>query len=166
MLAGSKTTAIYVTHDQVEAISMADRISVMHQGNIVQAAPPIEVYRNPSARFIGTSPMNFLPATPAGPNKWQVGGQIFTGPNTGRAALHFAIRPENLQPTAQGLRATAKIVEPQGAHLLVTCKIDDALFRFILDSETVVKAGETLTLAPPQPDRVRWFGPETTLAVA
>jgi multiple sugar transport system ATP-binding protein len=169
VLAESKTTAIYVTHDQVEAMSMADRISVMHQGNIVQAASPIEVYRNPSAKFvasfIGNPPMNFLPAAPAGQGKWQVAGQTFTGPNTDKAALQFAIRPEDLKPAEQGLRATAKIVEPLGAHLLVTCQIDDALFRVILDSDTVVKAGQTLTIAP-QPDRVRWFDPETTLAVA
>jgi multiple sugar transport system ATP-binding protein len=169
VLAGSKTTAIYVTHDQVEAMSMADRISVMHQGNIVQAASPIEVYRNPSARFvasfIGNPPMNFLTASQAGQGKWQVAGQTFAGPNTDKAGLLFAIRPEDMQPAEQGLRATAKIVEPLGAHLLVTCQIDDALFRVILDSDASVKAGETLTLAP-QPDRVRWFDPETTLAVA
>ena len=70
-----------------------------------------------------------------------------------------------MQTAEQGLKATAKIVEPLGAHLLVTCQIDDALFRVILDSDAVVKPGQTLTLAP-QPDRVRWFDPETTLAVA
>ena len=78
VLAESKTTAIYVTHDQVEAMSMADRISVMHEGNIVQAASPIEVYRNPAARFvasfIGNPPMNFLPATPAGSGQVEGGG--------------------------------------------------------------------------------------------
>ncbi|SFR40731.1 ABC transporter ATP-binding protein [Litoreibacter janthinus] len=169
VLAESKTTAIYVTHDQVEAMSMADRISVMHQGNIVQAASPIEVYRNPSAKFvasfIGNPPMNFLPATREGGGKWQVAGQSFDGPNADKPALQFAIRPEDMQPAETGILATAKIVEPLGAHLLVTCQIDDALFRVILDSDTVVKAGQTLTLSP-QPDRVRWFDPETTLAVA
>ena len=66
VLATSKTTTIYVTHDQVEAMSLADRIAVMHQGRIVQAASPVEVYRNPAARFVGSfignPPMNFLPA--------------------------------------------------------------------------------------------------------
>mgnify|MGYP000097203388 CR=1 FL=1 len=54
VLAESKTTAVYVTHDQVEAMSMADRISVIHQGEIVQAASPIEVYRNPAAEFVAS----------------------------------------------------------------------------------------------------------------
>ena len=169
VLAESKTTAIYVTHDQVEAMSMADRISVMHEGRIVQAASPIEVYRNPSAQFvasfIGNPPMNFLAATPAGPGKWRVAGQTIDGPQSQNAALQFAIRPEDMHPADQGLVATAKVVEPLGAHLLVTCQVDDALFRVVLDSDTVVRPGQSLTLAP-QPDRVRWFDPETTLAVA
>ena len=168
VLAESKTTAIYVTHDQVEAMSMADRISVMHEGNIVQAASPIEVYRNPAAKFvasfIGNPPMNFLPATPVSNGKWQVAGQTFDGPTTDKAGLQFAIRPEDVQPAEHGIKATAKIVEPLGAHLLVTCQIDDAMFRVILDSDTIVKAGQVLTLAP-QSDRVRWFDLETTTAV-
>jgi multiple sugar transport system ATP-binding protein len=57
------------------------------------------------------------------------------------------------------------VIEPLGAHLLVTCDVDGAMFRAVLDSDTVVKPGDRLTLAP-QTDRVRWFDPETTLAVA
>ncbi len=168
VLAESNTTAIYVTHDQVEAMSMADRISVMHQGKIVQAASPIEVYRNPAAEFvagfIGNPPMNFLPATPSGNGKWTVGGQDMNGPVSSET-LKFAIRPEDLRPSETGLKATAKVVEPLGAHLLVTCDVEGALFRAVLDSDMTVKPGDVLTLAP-QTDRVRWFNPETTLAVA
>ncbi len=169
VLAESKTTAIYVTHDQVEAMSMADRISVMHEGKIVQAASPIEVYRNPAAEFvagfIGNPPMNFLDATPAEAGKWKVAGQVFDGPNTGNGKLQFAIRPEDMQLSDAGLVATAKVVEPLGAHLLVTCEVEGGLFRAILDSDMQVAVGQKLTLAP-APDRVRWFDPETTLAVA
>ena len=111
VLAESKTTTIYVTHDQVEAMSLADRISVMHQGQIVQAAAPIEVYRNPAARFvasfIGNPPMNFLPATPAGSGQWTVAGETFSGPKSTEAKLEFAIRPEDLRPADHGL--TAKV---------------------------------------------------------
>jgi len=168
VLAESKTTAIYVTHDQVEAMSLADRISVMHQGRIVQAASPIEVYRNPAARFvasfIGNPPMNFLPAKSHGNGQWSVAGQIFNGPAT-QKPLEFAIRPEDLSPAAQGLKATARVVEPLGAHLLVTCDVEGASFRAVLDSDLTVRPGDILTLAP-QPDRIRWFDPETTQAVA
>ena len=168
VLAESNTTAVYVTHDQVEAMSMADRISVMHKGKIVQAASPIEVYRNPAAEFvagfIGNPPMNFLPANAQGPGKWLVAGQNFDGPRSDKA-LKFAIRPEDMQPAASGLTAIAKVIEPLGAHLLVTCDVDGQMFRAVLDSDMQVKTGDTLTLAP-QADRVRWFDPETTLAVA
>jgi len=62
-----KTTAIYVTHDQVEAMTLADRIAVMHKGKLEQVGPPLEVYNNPQtkfvASFIGTPSMNFLPVT-------------------------------------------------------------------------------------------------------
>ena len=168
VLAESNTTAVYVTHDQVEAMSMADRISVMHQGKIVQAASPIEVYRNPAAEFvagfIGNPPMNFLPATPDGAGKWSVAGQSFDGPRS-PSPLKFAIRPEDMAPADTGLTATAKVVEPLGAHLLVTCDVQGALFRAVLDSDMQVRPGDRLTLAP-QPDRIRWFDPETTLSVA
>jgi multiple sugar transport system ATP-binding protein len=168
VLAESKTTAIYVTHDQVEAMSMADRISVMHQGEIVQAATPIEVYRNPAAEFvagfIGNPPMNFLPASSVGKGKWEVAGQKVDGPTTG-SDLKFAIRPEDLRPADKGLTATAKVIEPLGAHLLVTCEVDGNLFRAVLDSDLSITAGDQLTLAP-QTDRIRWFDPETTKSVA
>ncbi len=169
VLAESRTTAIYVTHDQVEAMSLADRISVMHQGRIVQAAAPIEVYRNPAAEFvagfIGNPPMNFLKASAAGEGKWAVAGQTVDGPRSGGALLHFAIRPEDLRPADAGLPATVKLVEPLGAHLLVTCDVDGAMLRAVLDSDLPLKPGDRLKLAP-QPDRVRWFDPVTTKAVA
>ncbi len=168
VLAESNTTAIYVTHDQVEAMSLADRISVMHEGRIVQAATPVEVYRNPAERFvasfIGNPPMNFLPATPVKGGQWSVAGQMMDGPSANKA-LEFAIRPEDLKIADSGLTAVAKVVEPLGAHLLVTCAVEGHQFRAVLDSDLVVKPGETLTFAP-LADRVRWFDPDTQKAVA
>ena len=169
VLAESKTTAIYVTHDQVEAMSMADRISVMHQGKIVQAASPIEIYRNPAAEFvagfIGNPPMNFLDANAQGDGKYSVAGHSFDGPKAANSNLQFAIRPEDMRLSDDGLAAVAKVVEPLGAHLLVTCDLEGKLFRAVLDSELEVKPGDVLKLSP-MPDRIRWFDPETTLAVA
>ena len=169
VLAESNTTAIYVTHDQVEAMSLADRISVMHQGRIVQAATPVEVYRNPAERFvagfIGNPPMNFIQAQAKGSGKWSVAGQVFDGPDLNRETLEFAIRPEDMTLADYGLQATAKVIEPLGPHLLVTCDIEGGKFRAVLNSDLTVKAGDTITLAP-QPDRIRWFDPDTTKAVA
>ena len=168
VLAESKTTAIYVTHDQVEAMSLADRISVMYQGRIIQAADPLSVYRNPAERFVGSfignPPMNFLPATAEGAGKWRVAGQSYAGPKTEHAALDFAIRPEDLHPSATGLTAGVKVVEPLGAHVLVTCAIDGQMFRAVLDSDTEVTPGETITLQP-NADRIRWFDPQSQVLV-
>lgn len=169
VLAESKTTAIYVTHDQVEAMSMADRISVMHEGRIAQNATPVEVYRNPAekfvAGFIGNPPMNFLDAKSAGSGNWNVAGQSFAGPAIDKAAIEFAIRPEDMAPAETGIAATARVVEPLGAHLLVTCDVGGTLFRAVLDSDLVVHPGDILTLAP-QADRIRWFDPATTHALS
>ena len=168
VLAESKTTAIYVTHDQVEAMSLADRISVMHQGRIIQAADPLSVYRDPAERFVGSfignPPMNFLPASPEGGGKWRVAGESYAGPKTDHTALDFAIRPEDLHPSASGLAAVVKVVEPLGAHVLVTCAIDGQMFRAVLDNDTKVAPGETLTLQP-NADRIRWFDPQSQVLV-
>ncbi len=168
VLAESKTTAIYVTHDQVEAMSMADRISVMHQGRIAQNSSPVEVYRNPSekfvAGFIGNPPMNFLPATEVSKGQWSVAGCQFSGPEAHSGAIDFAIRPEDLSPADTGIAAIAKVVEPLGAHLLVTCDVEGHLFRAVLDSDLALRAGDTIHLAPQQ-DRIRWFDQNTTQAI-
>ncbi len=167
VLADSKTTTIYVTHDQVEAMSLADRISVMNGGKIVQAASPVEVYRNPAARFVGSfignPPMNFLPARRGADGQWQVAGLSLSGPAS-TDTLDFAIRPEDVEIATEGFRATARVIEPLGAHTLVTTEVDGKLFRAVLDSDLKVAPGDELRLAP-KPDRIRWFDPETTLAV-
>jgi len=165
VLAASKTTTIYVTHDQVEAMSLADRIAVMHQGRIVQAASPVEVYRNPAARFVGSfignPPMNFIPATKAANGSWAVAGLTLPGPKSDKPRIEFAIRPEDVDAGGEGLHATARVIEPLGPHTLVTCDVEGGLFRAILDSNASVQVGDHLRLAP-KLDRIRWFDPETT----
>lgn len=168
VLAASKTTTIYVTHDQVEAMSLADRIAVMHQGRIVQAASPVEVYRNPAARFVGSfignPPMNFIPATKAANGNWTVAGLTLPGPRSDRQRIEFAIRPEDVDAGGEGLHATVRVIEPLGPHTLVTCDVEGSLFRAILESTASVQVGDHLRLAP-KPDRIRWFDPETTNAL-
>jgi multiple sugar transport system ATP-binding protein len=167
VLAASKTTTIYVTHDQVEAMSLADRISVMNGGRIVQAASPVEVYRNPAARFVGSfignPPMNFLPALRTASGQWSVAGLELAGPATGDQ-LEFAIRPEDLTINPDGFAAIARVVEPLGAHTLVTTEVEGKLFRAVIDSDHPVSPGDELRLLP-KPDRIRWFDPQTTMAV-
>lgn len=108
--------------------------------------------------------MNFLKAEKKGAGSWQVAGCSFDGPRSGQEML-FAIRPEDLQPADNGLPADVKIVEPLGAHLLVTCDVAGQSFRAVLDSDLTLKPGDALKLAP-MTDRIRWFDPATELSVA
>ena len=149
-------------------MSLADRIAVMHQGRIVQAASPVEVYRNPAARFVGSfignPPMNFIPAVKAANGSWSVAGLTLPGPKSDRQIIEFAIRPEDVDAGSEGLHATVRVIEPLGPHTLVTCDVEGGLFRAILESNASVKVGEQLRLSP-KPDRIRWFDPETTNAL-
>jgi multiple sugar transport system ATP-binding protein len=166
VLAESKTTTIYVTHDQVEAMSLADRIAVMHQGRIVQAAPATDVYAFPATRFVGSfignPPMNFLPANVADGHA-EVAGLRLPAPAASRP-VEFAIRPEDVEPASTGLRGTVKVVEPLGPHQLVSLQVDGRLFRAVLDNHHRIRPGEDLVLAP-KSDRVRWFDAESGVAI-
>ncbi|MBC7812344.1 MAG: ABC transporter ATP-binding protein, partial [Burkholderiales bacterium] len=160
LLARLGMTTVYVTHDQIEALSMGDRIAVMRAGKILQVDNPTLVYDMPADQFVGSfignPPMNFIPATRAN-GRWQVAGLSFDGPAAGDK-LEFAIRPEDLTVAPGGLKAIARVVEPLGAHTLVTCEVNGALFRAVLESDLKVAPGDELSLVP-KPDRIRWFDP-------
>ena len=168
VLQRSNTTAIYVTHDQVEAMSLADRVSVMDSGKIVQAADPMELYRSPAthfvAGFIGNPPMNFLKAQPTQSNVWNVAGIEYQGPNTASGDLLCAIRPEDVTLSPTGLPAKILMIEPLGPHLLVTTSIADTAFRAILDLDSHVQVDDQIFLKPIL-ERIRWFDPSSKLAV-
>jgi multiple sugar transport system ATP-binding protein len=167
VLQESRTTTVYVTHDQVEAMSLADRIAVMDQGRIVQIATPTSVYRDPATRFvggfIGSPPMNFLPAERVD-GKWRVAGFTLPGPADAPDGVQCAIRPEDLAPAASGIGGRVRVVEPLGSHLLVSLDVAGHLFRAVLESDLAVSPGDTLTLAP-KLDRVRWFNEATGAAI-
>ncbi|MEY4654084.1 MAG: hypothetical protein RI884_2665 [Pseudomonadota bacterium] len=125
-----KTTSVYVTHDQVEAMTMADRIVVLNKGEIEQLGTPLELYNAPVSRFVasflGSPPMNFLPVTVGGGRvELPAGASIaYTGAATGSAEL--GIRPENLSIVAADdtalVRGEVTLIEPLGADTLVTVR--------------------------------------------
>ena len=165
------TTTIYVTHDQVEAMSLADRIAIMHGGEIEQYDTPLEIYRNPATLFcggfIGSPPMNFLEAERVAPGRYRVGGLELEGPRDAGPKLLLGIRPEDLEPVADGgaaLAGSVLVVEPLGSHLLATLRLDGRLLRFAGDADLPLRPGETLRLRP-RADRLRWFDPESERAV-
>jgi sn-glycerol 3-phosphate transport system ATP-binding protein len=117
-------TMIYVTHDQSEAMSMADQVILMRDGRVEQAAPPDELYARPAttfaARFIGTPPMNILSLAPA------VGGAAIAGADNpilpGEAQeLLLGIRPEDVTLGDGGIAARVHSVEFLGADTVFTC---------------------------------------------
>lgn len=115
-------TSIYVTHDQVEAMTMADRIIVMNAGKIEQIGTPAEVYHSPAstfvASFMGAPPMNLLEAERNGQRLHLHGQDICAAPDAGSVTV--GIRPEDLIPDPAGpLQMQVEIVEELGANRLL-----------------------------------------------
>lgn len=159
ILAKSQASTIYVTHDQVEAMSLADRIAIMDQGVIVQCDTPIEIYRNPAttfvAGFIGNPPMNFLPAKAVQNGIFEVAGMRVAGP-VDHSELTLGVRPEDLHLATGGLQLQADVIEPLGAHTLVTAVQPQGILRAALPSETALRPKQTLCLLPDL-SRIRWY---------
>jgi multiple sugar transport system ATP-binding protein len=173
-----RTTIVYVTHDQAEALSLGDRVAVMREGQIVQVDAPMRVYDHPATRFvggfIGNPPMNFLPVRidrDGGP-RGRIDEQEIALPAgvAGYAGdeLLAGIRAENLEPTTgpapHALAATVRVVEPLGSQLLVTVVVGEHVVKLLTANEFPVKDGAPLWLAP-APDKIRWFCPETEAEV-
>jgi multiple sugar transport system ATP-binding protein len=161
-------TSVYVTHDQIEAMTMGDRIVVMHDGTVQQVGAPMEIYRRPVNRFvagfIGTPPMNFLPARLiVDRERLTVRGEGFELPlSAGAAAARgnlretevvLGIRPENLllQPAAAGiepLRARVEIVEAIGSDVFLNFSHGGSAMTARVDPSTQVRAGDEVPLYP------------------
>jgi sn-glycerol 3-phosphate transport system ATP-binding protein len=138
------TTAIYVTHDQQEAMTLADRLVVMNAGRIEQVGTPMEIYARPAtlfvAGFIGSPPMNVIPAT-AAPDLARV-AQAVTG-------MQIGIRPETLRLAGDGpLRMTVRVVERLGAISNIHGVLPDGRTGIIASTggETVPEPGDELAL--------------------
>lgn len=154
-----RTTTIYVTHDQTEALSLADRIAVMHSGSIVQYDEPGKVYQYPATGvvggFIGNPPMNFItdPALFAG-----------LGATPPEGAKKLGIRPEDLLICAGGLRTRAMVIEMLGASLQITAKAGDGLIRISVPADQPVSAGQDFGLTVKE-GKCRWYDERDHLMV-
>ena len=156
-----KTTTIYVTHDQIEAMTMADRIVVLRNGRIEQSGAPLELYDNPVNRFVGSflgSPaMNFLDVTKQDATgaslRFHDGDTLAMAANPsspGDGPLQLGIRPESFtivsEANADSIQAEVVVVEPTGAQTeLVLHKGDNEITATFSDRMTV-KPGESLHL--------------------
>ncbi|TAK46331.1 MAG: sn-glycerol-3-phosphate ABC transporter ATP-binding protein UgpC [Betaproteobacteria bacterium] len=126
-----RTTSVYVTHDQIEAMTMADKIVVMNMGKVEQIGSPLELYDNPAnqfvAGFIGSPAMNFLPGRINGAGI-DIGEGIRVPVPAGATVaagreVVVGVRPEHLAVGADGLPATVVVVEPTGADTQIFCKL-------------------------------------------
>ena len=138
-------TVVYVTHDQSEAMSMADQVVLLNMGRIEQAAAPRTLYTTPAtafaARFIGTPAMNLLRLE----NGCIAGSQI----TVGRAGELLGIRPESVSLGGH-LSATVQSLEYLGADLVLRCAVGSELVTVRADGSSDLMAGARVTLQWPQ----------------
>ncbi|MFP3921059.1 MAG: ABC transporter ATP-binding protein [Dichotomicrobium sp.] len=165
-------TTVYVTHDQIEAMSMADRICIMHEGEILQIGAPMDVYERPATRFvasfIGSPAMNFLAAKGGlapGAREIRVNGATIQMPEAleglGNAEAVLGARPEHIRIDDNGaLRGRVFAVEYMGARQLVTVDTEAGRLRVRAPNTVKVAHGEIVGLAF-DPGRLVVFDPET-----
>ncbi len=166
-------TSIYVTHDQVEAMTMADRVAVMKDGKLQGYAPPDELYEQPRTQFIGgfvgNPPMNFWTAEVIARNGGyyavQTGLEVRVPPDrgakaAGRGEVIVGVRPEDVDICDEGVPAEVFVVEPLGRDDLLEVNIGEATLRVLADPELNVKMGDKIQLSF-NADKIQFFDPET-----
>jgi sn-glycerol 3-phosphate transport system ATP-binding protein len=165
-------TSLFVTHDQVEAMTLAQRMIVMNAGRMEQIGTPEEVYHRPAttfvASFIGSPPMNLLEGRAEGLRFTVVGGQTLTlpAPAPHDGALLLGVRPEHASPAAEGWTLHVEVVEMLGAERLIYGRLGDAAFTARLDATLVAPVmGDRLTLAV-EARHLHWFDPQTQQRVS
>jgi multiple sugar transport system ATP-binding protein len=158
-----RTTMVFVTHDQVEAMTMADRIVVMKSGVIQQVGSPEEVYEAPAnifvAGFIGSPAMNFLPVQVGDGTLRLKDGREIAATSTGFGALKqsaaknvtFGVRPEHFQVVcgdSAALPVTVELVEPLGSDTLIHVSLADTPVIARVSPDLRLKPGDRVALAP------------------
>jgi len=166
-----KTTTVYVTHDQIEAMTMADKIVVMHEGLVEQIGTPLELYDRPDnqfvASFIGSPAMNFLKGTV------KANGSIgFEGPNgvklplasapsgSDRRPAVYGVRPEHFTIADDGAEAEIIVVEPTGSETQVFAKVGGHPIVTVFRDRISAQPGQSLLLSP-NLDAVHLFDAES-----
>jgi multiple sugar transport system ATP-binding protein len=164
-----KTTTVYVTHDQVEAMTLADRVVVMNQGRIEQMGPPQELYHHPKTRFvagfIGSPAMNFIPCR-VEENGSGLRARLSDTialpvpdaqtaryrPAAGRELI-FGLRPEHIteprrgeRDDARGFTASLDVVEPMGMETMVYFRVDGTEVCGRVDPASALRPGEAMRL--------------------
>ncbi|MGE0118732.1 MAG: ABC transporter ATP-binding protein [Dongiaceae bacterium] len=154
------STSVYVTHDQIEAMTMADKIVVMRDGRIEQAGAPLDIYDRPRnlfvAGFIGSPAMNLIPGTVRsadGRAHVETGDRAVLplpggAPGRDGQAVHYGVRPDHLDVTDSGFDAVVEVVEPTGASTLVFARVGNQKICGAFADRYNFRPGERITLAP------------------
>jgi len=163
------TTTVYVTHDQVEAMTMADRIVVMQDGRVEQVGAPLELYDRPTnlfvATFIGSPAMNLIEGRITGEGFVTAGGltlPLASAPagTEGQPAV-YGIRPEHFGLSGEGsIRAEVVVVEPTGSETQVAASLASQPLTAVFRERVHPKPGETIALTP-DPTKVHLFHKDT-----
>ena len=166
-----KTTTVYVTHDQIEAMTMADKIVVMHDGLVEQIGAPLELYDKPKnlfvAGFIGSPAMNFLKGAVRlnGKMEFEIPGgarlPLAAAPagSDGRPAI-YGVRPEHFVIADDGAEAAIQVIEPTGAEIQVVAKLGGEDIIAVFRERHQFKPGDKIRLKP-DPNVVHVFDEAT-----
>jgi multiple sugar transport system ATP-binding protein len=163
-----KTTTVYVTHDQIEAMTMADKIVVMHDGIVEQIGAPLELYDHPDnlfvAGFIGSPAMNFIKGRLDNGGFVAEGGlrlPLRSAPAgaAGKPAI-YGIRPEHFRLSPDGIPVEVVVVEPTGSETQVVVKSSRQEMICIFRERVLAKPGESIRVAP-DPGLVHLFDQQT-----
>ena len=166
-----KTTTIYVTHDQIEAMTMADKIVVMHDGLVEQIGAPLDLYDRPDnlfvAGFIGSPAMNMIKghirvngtASFEGPAGVKFSLATAGPSNDGRPVV-YGVRPEHFSLSADGAEAEVQVIEPTGSELQVVAKLGGEDVIAVFRERHQFKPGEKIRLKP-DPQLVHLFDEAT-----
>ncbi|WP_448956029.1 ABC transporter ATP-binding protein [Labrys neptuniae] len=159
-----RTTTVYVTHDQVEAMTMADKIVVMRDGVIEQAGSPLDLYDRPDnlfvASFIGSPAMNFVEGRIS--KGRFVNGDGFDLPAMGLGEtaegrqVVLGIRPEHLEMDAGGLEAQVHVVEQTGSETNLLLRVGGTQLGWLVKERMAARPGDVLRIRP-QDDRLLFF---------
>jgi multiple sugar transport system ATP-binding protein len=153
-----KTTTVYVTHDQIEAMTMADRIVVMHDGIVEQIGTPLELFDRPGnlfvAQFIGSPSMNVFAGTLAQNGaglavealgvQWPLNGGVS---GSAGQSVHYGIRPTDLTLAERGIPAKVVVVEPTGAETELLLRVGDTNVIVVMHGRTTAQPDDTVHLA-------------------
>ncbi|MDW9766419.1 ABC transporter ATP-binding protein [Sinorhizobium meliloti] len=148
-----KTTTVYVTHDQIEAMTMADRIVVMRGGKIEQIGKPLELYDRPAntfvATFIGSPAMNLLEGALNNGQFVTDGGVALPMPDgyQGATAAVYGVRPEHLTIADEGAPARVIVVEPTGSETHVLAKLGSSDVNIVLRDPIDLQPGQPIKIA-------------------